>query len=269
MKLRIMTQNVQGLNDTEAPSRVRQYYKDHLKSLDVLAFHEHKLRGEKLKALSTQVWKDALFVGNEATVAYNHGPQDEEAGKGGVCMFISPKISHLVKDIGRLGSQAQWLTLVGTPSGDIGLLNVYAPNSPQERTYLWDQLVEELPPGFKWVLFGDWNMVLASVDNSTIGGNTIGGAEKVAFLSLTSHTLTYDFFNHSARIKYTWDNKRKAGQRTLKRLDRFYCFASGGPEPSSHILEYAILSDSSLSDHLPISLHMNYNQLLPKALDIK
>lgn len=43
----------------------------------------------------------------------------------------------------------------------------------------------------------------------------------------------------------------------MARLDRFYSFASVGPNPSAHISKNDILGDCGLSDHLPIRFEIH------------
>jgi hypothetical protein len=46
-------------------------------------------------------------------------------------MLIAPRLAHLVHSFGSVnGNQAQWVSLKGYPSSDLGVLNVYAPHTP-------------------------------------------------------------------------------------------------------------------------------------------
>jgi hypothetical protein len=40
----------------------------------------------------------------------------------------------------------------------------------------------------------------------------------------------------------------------LKRLDRFYCFSNLHRDPATHVLQYEILGDCLVSDHLSVTL---------------
>jgi exonuclease III len=51
MKLNLVTHNVQGLNDPQAPYLVKNYYQDGFRDIDILCIQEHKLRGDKLMQL--------------------------------------------------------------------------------------------------------------------------------------------------------------------------------------------------------------------------
>lgn len=134
MKVTTISQNVQGLNDESFSDLLRNYYRNHLHNLEVLCFQEHKLRGIKLAVLGGKVWRDANFFGEEANVAYNNIADGIGIGSGGICIWISPYIQHMICETGYIQSgRAQWVRLSDLPGGDMTLLNVYAPNSPPKR----------------------------------------------------------------------------------------------------------------------------------------
>jgi hypothetical protein len=59
-------------------------------------------------------------------------------------------------------NHAQWIAFRGLPGGDLAVANIYAPNNSQDQTILWLELAQSLPTGPRWILVGDWNMVLDS-----------------------------------------------------------------------------------------------------------
>lgn len=105
MKLNIISQNLQGLNDLEKVDIVRNYYKSLLRSVDVLCFQEHKLRGGRLLALHTKIWSQAGSYAREAAVGYNHIVHERGASKGrGVYVGIS-QIEASGNELGTLNVQ--------------------------------------------------------------------------------------------------------------------------------------------------------------------
>lgn len=68
-----------------------------------------------------------------------------------------------------------------------------------------------------------------------------------------------DHFSQDNRIKFSWDNRRRDGRRSLARLNRCYSFQQvrAGPSP---IIKYLIRGDCSHADHLPVEHSV---QLLP------
>jgi hypothetical protein len=177
-------------------------------------------------------------------------------------MLISSKISHLIHSYGTCGSnQAQWVLFQGFPGGDLAVLNIYAPNQPAACIQLWNDLVSCLPQSSRWIVCGDFNMVLNAQDNSNPQGHVACEAEYLAFLTLTSHLHIQDFYSYQDSVRFSWDNRHRVGFRTLKCLDRIYCFPSGSTVPSEHVKEYRILGDYALSDHLPISFLIEVQEI--------
>jgi exonuclease III len=257
MKVRLITQNVQGLNAPQAPHIIRNFYQEQLHSLDILCLQEHKLRGQRLTDLGHQVWRDASFFPYEASVAYNHMADGDGAGSGGICTFVSPKLKHLVHSNGNIGCNlGQWIRLSGLPGGDLAILNIYAPHTPSDRMNLWCELISTLPSDCRWIVCGDWNMVLLPCDNSNPSGNIACDAERLVFTRLLAHLQVEDYFPFTDPIRFSWDSKRRTGIRTMKRLDRVYCYANPNGPPNTHVMEYKILGECAHSDHLPITINL-------------
>lgn len=99
-------------------------------------------------------------------------------------------------------------------------------------------------------------MVEDSRDKSSTNGRILSGFEKLEFELLKTHLHVDDYFDRSNPIKFSWDSRRHDGHRVLVRLDRCYTFANFNNRRDSHILEYEILGDCTLSDHLPIFLSL-------------
>jgi exonuclease III len=209
MKVAIMSQNLQGLNDESFTKIVSNYYQIHVKNLEILCFQEHKLRGDKLAVLGSRIWKGATFMAKEAEAAYNNVPDGPEAGRGGVCLWVSPQVQHLISTIGKSRSRrAQWMRLVGIAGGDIAILNVYAPNSTAARCELWEELIETLPKDCRWLCAGDWNFVERRQDKSRNNNYIMTAEERRLFELLKSTFDIHDPFPASNMVRYSWDNRR-------------------------------------------------------------
>lgn len=256
MKLQIVSQNLQGVNHVEAPLKVRNYFQPHLSHTSVLCFQEHKLRGNKMTDFGHKVWRSATFYGCEASIGYNHGDGHPGAGRGGICMFVSPQLTPHIHSYGVIGQNlGQWVRLSDIQGGDVAILNIYAPHSnPNARSHLWESRIQSLDPNCRWVMCGDSNMVESLVDKSSSCGRILLGFEKVAFDRLKAHLQVEDFFDHSSLIPFTWDSKRKDGHRVFARLDRIYAFPHSGMNNRAHVSFYDIWRDNYLSDHLPVRM---------------
>jgi hypothetical protein len=99
-------------------------------------------------------------------------------------------------------------------------------------------------------------MVTNPQNNSNPTGHVASASEQWEFARLTLHLQVDDFFTYSYPLVFTWDNKWRIGVRILKRLDRFYCYSNPNGLPSVHVLQYSILGDSLLLDHLPVQLRL-------------
>lgn len=251
MKVSIISQNLQGLNDDNKWKKVQDYYRRHLGSVDIICTQETKIRGMKFSSLPNLFWQGAKFYGCEAQVAYNNEMRDDGAGCGGIGMWISPKIAHLVHSQGfSSNGQAQWVRLSGLPGGDIAILNVYCPHNSPQRCLLWEELMNSLPQGCRWIALGDWNFVEHARDKSNNRATNRTIEEKRLFHEFKALLQVEDNFPRSNKIKFSWDNRRVDGQRILARLDRAYVFEGSQSQPSYH--SYRIFGDTSFSDHLPV-----------------
>ena len=100
MRIAILHQNVQGLNEKAKVEVIKNYYRRHLGSIEVICFQEHKLRGARLQAISGIMWQGAGFFSQEAKIAYNNKSNEDGASSGGTSMWIAPKLMHLICDSG-------------------------------------------------------------------------------------------------------------------------------------------------------------------------
>lgn len=83
MKLAILSQNIQGMNDANKVGVVQNYFRSHLHETDIICLQETKLRGAKHAALKDLMWRGAGFFGQEASPAYNNEANPDGAGSGG------------------------------------------------------------------------------------------------------------------------------------------------------------------------------------------
>jgi hypothetical protein len=105
MKVTIISQNAQGLNDLTKVEILRNYFRPLLSNIEILCLQEHKLQGNRLLALKNQVWPQGKFYSQEAAAG-----NQVAAGCGGICMWVAPSIAHLVYAEGHSQSgQAQWV----------------------------------------------------------------------------------------------------------------------------------------------------------------
>ncbi|KAG0572402.1 hypothetical protein KC19_VG091900, partial [Ceratodon purpureus] len=147
---------------------------------------------------------------------------------------------------------ARFIILDGIAGGRLGLVNVYAPNSPREWSALWEALLRELPRSCRWVMFGDMNMA----EKSSACGRMLPSFERQAFeflklgLNVEEPPLSPD------SLQYSWDNFRHDGARVMARLDRAYLFRNQDASSSATVTAYCILRGCTLSDHHLVQLEL-------------
>jgi endonuclease/exonuclease/phosphatase family metal-dependent hydrolase len=77
---------------------------------------------------------------------------------GGVCISINDKARYKVTSSGTLVEGRALYVLLKWNRLQIGVLNIYAPNSTPKREIFWRMLVTTLPDAEAWVMAGDFNM---------------------------------------------------------------------------------------------------------------
>lgn len=139
-----------------------------------------------------------MYFGCETSLGYNHQDGQEGAGKGGVCMLISPKLTPFIHSKGTIGVNLdQWVRFHNIPDGDIAIANIYAPHaSSLARIQLWQEMMR-VNLDCRWILCGDWNMVENYKDKSSTRGRILSGIEKFEFDRLKAHCQVEDFFNYT------------------------------------------------------------------------
>ena len=112
-------------------------------------------------------------------------------------------------------------------------------------------------------------MVLSERDNFNPQGHTIGEQERLAFVALTNYLRIQDHFAYNDQVFYLWDNRRHQCIQIMKCLDKFYCFPSGLPIAVSHVRKYKIHGNSTIFDHLPVELVLEFQPLKKEGPGIR
>lgn len=256
MMIKVITFNVRGLNDPRKVDRLRNYFQGNLGGADVILLQEHKLRDTKAANLGRSLFPKRKCWVLEAEPGYNVDGH-EGAGKGGICTILHEKLAPSVSGHGTiLQNRAFWFKLKGLPGGDLGIVNLYAPNDSRERTLLWQELSATLPSDCRWIVSGDFNMVESAQDKSILCGKLMTNREQIVWEAFKTSFHLRDTFNHTGKLKFSWDNRRRDGCRVLGRLDRHYVSFSPGHISHLSTQNYQILGDCSTSDHLPVSIEV-------------
>ncbi|XP_019251316.1 PREDICTED: uncharacterized protein LOC109230251 [Nicotiana attenuata] len=129
---------------------------------------------------------------------------------------------------------------------------VYAYNSREERSELWEYLCQTAGMGHKpWITMGDFNSVLHEEDRQ--GGNPITLNEVIDFQSCLDVTGLTELPNSGC--SYTWNDKHESG-RIFSRID--WVFVNG--EWMDNLVDCrAKFLPEGVSDHSPIQITIAQN----------
>lgn len=142
--------------------------------------------------------------------------------------------------------RVQWIRFKGLEGGHIGILDIYASNLASERGATWNEMSQSLLVDCRWIITGDFNLMENPLDRSTsLCNRFMGLKEDLAWTNIKNKYNIKDNFSKDEGPLYSWDNIREDGIRVLAKLDRFYSFLSSIQNPSSHIMHYQILGDST------------------------
>jgi hypothetical protein len=84
-------------------------------------------------------------------------------------------------------NRAHWFILGGLPSGNLGVVNIYAPNEFVLRIRLWETLMATLPTTCRWIVPGDFNMVKTRQDKTNPCGRLVPNGERLIFQAMKTH----------------------------------------------------------------------------------
>jgi exonuclease III len=79
------------------------------------------------------------------------------------------------------------------PGGDIGIINIYAPNETTKCAQLWEAMIETLSQTYRWIFMGDYNMVKTKQDKTNPCGRLISNRERVIFQTLKQRFGVTDY----------------------------------------------------------------------------
>ena len=117
------------------------------KMIDILLLQEHHLGRER-----TKLFKDPLPGDWYTWWAPAHGVLER---RGGVCMSVRKSADITILDHGILIEGRAMFCYLEWRNVKFGMLNVYAPNSSNERTSFWRLLANKIPSFDNWIVAGD------------------------------------------------------------------------------------------------------------------
>jgi exonuclease III len=131
--------------------------------------------------------------------------------------------AKFVMDYTTIGSnKAQVITLKGLPCGELGIINIYAPNNYVDKNILWELLLEKIPRNYSWIVCGDFNMVEDKEDKSSMCEKLIPYKERLLWDALKLASEIHEPTGSNKSLKFSWDNQRSGGERIMARLDHIF-----------------------------------------------
>ncbi|KAL3694179.1 hypothetical protein R1sor_007830 [Riccia sorocarpa] len=206
-----------------------------------LALQELKAREENLDFNIRRVIQEA-----EVVVDYS------ESDRGGAALVMDPRVKVLNKGV-RGDSSCAW-AIVEIQGVKMGLASVYTShdNSEKYELYRWlDSLDQELG----WLMLGDWNTVLATIDSA---GPTavLKGSAKEQWLELDQQRRLSDLYKlaeHKHGPRFTRQALR-GGRFDQSRLDRVY--TTKGGKWIKEVKDITHDANEALSDHIPVYVNI-------------
>lgn len=151
MILQIFTWNVRGLGSLKQSGKEGCKLLTDFRTLgpyDILLLQEHKLFRDEVDFISMRlgvvdgVWSPAQ--GNRY---------------GGLAILLGERYAGRVVASGMDEENAFIWAKLDMAAAEIGIVNAYAPHSPEERALVWQRMQDTLESGVPWLLAGDFNFV--------------------------------------------------------------------------------------------------------------
>lgn len=226
-KIQILTSNVNGFRDK---NKREIFYSKFAKTNRIIAMQETHGTCE-IENLLKEEWRGESL--------WSHGTARER----GVAFLIPKKFKGNVRQV-KKDKQGRVIAILFVAINiEINIINIYAPNKPQERAPFFDKLSEfVINPKAETILVGDFNM---TENNELDRVGTMSPLQEMGKIELQNFCTNFgieDVFRelNGNDKQYTW----MSGNRKQKsRLDRIY--AAKGTTQATKIIQNPISDHSS------------------------
>jgi len=185
----------------------------------------------------------------------------------GTAILVDKSTTPLVKDHGTLSAwRAQYITFQAPEGGILTIVNIYAPNSSNDRAPLWWKLSQADLASDNYIVGGDFNYAEGKNRGKALGESRMLRREAAAWHQMTIHygltnAWNLNSFRKMSRKDFTFDNGRAGPRSSVSRLDKFMV--------SQEIMERGgrietAASVRKLSDHSPLVMTVWGNQPPPE-----
>lgn len=153
--LTIASLNVRGLrNGTHKPKQIKAWLASLSPPPQVILIQEQHLRKEGIKNICNDIefwqgisfWNEGIPMGTSQRLS------------AGTTILVDKTTVPLVKDHGTLSEgRAQYIMLQSPEGGTLTVINIYAPNSSNDRAPLWRKLSQAELVSDHFIVGGDFN----------------------------------------------------------------------------------------------------------------
>jgi exonuclease III len=252
--LTIATLNVRGLrNSSHKPKQIKAWLASLFPPPQVILIQEHHLGKEGIKntANGIEFWQGTSF--------WNKGIPTGTSQRlsAGTAILIDKSTVPLVKDHGILSEgRAQYITLQSPNGGTLTVINIYAPNSSNDRAPFWRKLSQAELVSDHFIVGGDFNHSEIKDRREASGERRMLRREAATWHQMTLHyglidAWSLDNFRKMSSKEFTFDNGRAGPRSAVSRLDKF--MISQEIKERGGRIETAIFV-RKLSDHSPLMI---------------
>ncbi|KAG0573055.1 hypothetical protein KC19_VG144800 [Ceratodon purpureus] len=259
--LAIATHNIRAMGKGIVGIRkrcdLRDFYRKATPQPQVILLQEHHMSLEECFTQTQQIhFKGGICLWNNATFSAESG-----RFKGGTGIIMSRHLAPAIQDSGVIIEATTQYVILEVNDVTVGILNLYAPNTPGTRAVFWAKLAEHPWPDAEWVVCGDFNMTENEADRSPgytgpcMGRRELGTWTRFAMrLGITDAFLS-DEFRKIGGKRFTWS--REEPRPAWSRIDRCYI----DPKVRERGGKHGIWSTMAhLSDHAPVFLEISFRK---------
>jgi len=205
----------------------------------------------------------------EAKEGYTSKRQQDIVGKGGTCILMDLIWAKFVMDYTTIGSnKTQVITLKGLPCGDLGIINISAPNNYVDRNISWELLLEKIPRNYSWIVCGEFNMVEDKEDKFSMCGRLIPNKEGLLWDALKLALEIHEPTRSNRNLKFSWDNQRSGRHKIMVRLDHIYIPNYLASNQAGNSPQYYVKGDGVRSNHHHVSCLLEIVKTIQTLVEI-
>jgi exonuclease III len=222
--LTLASLNVRGLRGGKSkPKEIKAWLASLPTPPQIVLIQEHHLGKEDVQGVAKgmEFWCGSSFWNEGIPLGRSHRVS------AGIAILVDKAIAPLITAQGTLiKGRAQFITLQAPDNGTLTIVNVYAPQSSNDRAFLWQRIHQEDLTSDHIIVGGDCNHHEGTNWNGAAGARPMHRRESAAWHHMTlRYGLTdawqLDSFRKITKKAFTYDNGRTGATSVVSRIDRF------------------------------------------------